>query len=387
MSKLEENVDKSELATDTIDLLDFSARNNVFAEYKTDMFKFLTKKTQVPIRNNIFQNMNLFQKDTPDTGHGKEEFQILKLLEEAIPDKKLKVIRKFAEIEKNNNIETKNKIVNENSVIGIDFNDDVFNLEKIINIDPPEALQIIKHITTARNSSTTTTKFFILNELSSTTTKTIKANDTLKHVVNSVIIHDTLNNTKPIVNEANNSDIKQRKFNYSNKKPLSINRRDIKTSIEVNDDQMLKFEKILNRESEIIDILKRQTLLLEEVAKLLDAKEQEKEAMRSVASFKDFENILNEVNKKREMLDKGTNMTQKAVDAVNKKLKLMNKQVTKTEKPITTAVTTKQRILPTERTVIDETEVRNALRNDPYVKRILKMAKRKRTRYLKNSLM
>lgn len=89
---------------------------------------------------------------------------------------------------------------------------------------------------------------------------------------------------------------------------------------------------------------------------------------------KDFDELLAEFEKKSNLAKKLPNYTTFTFETT-----------TQTTKPTTTTTTTKTK-LSTVLTILNEVEVRSALRNNPFVKRILQMANRKRQKYLKESL-
>lgn len=111
---------------------------------------------------------------------------------------------------------------------------------------------------------------------------------------------------------------------------------------------------------ELNNLISRQNKLIEKLAELHNS---------DVQKPHDFDVLMEEVKKKQETYRKWPNVTEYPFE-------------TTTEMPITKLTTTKKP--STILTLFDETEVRHALKNDPRVKRILKMANLKRQKYLNN---
>lgn len=104
---------------------------------------------------------------------------------------------------------------------------------------------------------------------------------------------------------------------------------------------------------QIFEVLDRQAVLMQKLAEVI---EMEHYALRSK---NDFENLLSEID-----------------------LTKMNKETTKVIETTSATVQVKKK-LSTVMTIVDETEVRTALKKDPLVMRILKMANMKRIQYIK----
>lgn len=115
----------------------------------------------------------------------------------------------------------------------------------------------------------------------------------------------------------------------------------------------------------IVNLLRKQTKIIRKLVKTIEIDGRRKKSLQN-----DFDALMSEVEAKQELYKKSPNYTAFTFET--------------TTLPTTTISTTTKKP-STVITLFDETEVRNALKNDPHVKRILKMASRKRDKYLKNA--
>lgn len=108
------------------------------------------------------------------------------------------------------------------------------------------------------------------------------------------------------------------------------------------------------KNKQIVNLLNRQTILMKELAQVM---EMERSALRSQ---QDFDVLLHEIDvKKLKTTTAATNTTSTTVQP--------------------------KRNLSTVMTIVDETEVRTALKKDPLVMRILKLANLKRAQYIESA--
>lgn len=136
------------------------------------------------------------------------------------------------------------------------------------------------------------------------------------------------------------------------------------TYIETPDSTDYNIYPTYQEESRIINLLRKQTKIIKKIAETIE------NDTRRQHQLSDFDALMAEIEKKQEIERGFGNYTAFTFETSTKKVKTKS---TTTEKPTT--------IL----TVFDEVEIRNALKNDPYVRRILKMANRKRVKYLQNA--
>lgn len=360
---------KTKTETDEIDIVTNSLEAlNILHKYTTKSYLSALRRTVFP------EAKNAIVKDNADDDKSKEEKELqtnYKLLKE--PDiEPLMVMRRYAT---NNSLE-----------LVTDFpNESLYNILANVFNEHPQSKHVLKqiHYQMAKTSQSTT-KNYLFTEL---ITKPRNGFDIEEKSEENHLSINKPSDEKSV--SLKNGDLKRYQ---SLKKNITSN---TDTSVlsgkkyrENDEEHKMKYEKILNRENQIIDILHRQTELLEQVARILDAGNDtgDKESIRSI---NDFENLLSELDKKRQLLDKNTNMTQKALETVQKKFKELHQNSRHTLDTYTRTTPTgsiNKKLIPTVKTMIDETEVRKALKNDPYVQRILKMAKNKRTRYVKNAV-
>lgn len=131
------------------------------------------------------------------------------------------------------------------------------------------------------------------------------------------------------------------------------------------------------QELELLKILRKQEKIIQNIT---STKKPKKKKNKKRKESTEFEDLVKDVEEQKKIVKSKFNYTDFTFETTP------TTEMTVTTRRVTTVKSTTRK--PTTiLTVLNEMDVRTALKNDPYVKRILKMANMKRQKYVKNALL